>query len=64
MGNTDISKGFDDIIADIQSVLSSSTTDFCKVFAISNLVEKEIIYNIDVPEVEMSEWSRGQLQAM
>lgn len=59
-----LSRQFEDIILEIENILSSGQTPFCKTFAIADLVSPEIIYNIDVPEVEMSEWSRSQLHAM
>lgn len=59
-----LSRQFEDVLSDIENILLSDQTPFCKTFAIADLVRPEIIYNIDVPEVEMSDWSKNQLQTM
>lgn len=59
-----VNQTFEDVLSEIEKVLKSDMTGFCKTFAISELVKPEIIYNIDIPEIEMSDELKVQLQTM
>lgn len=45
---------FGTIIQEVQKIINSDGSDFCKAFAISDLVKPEIIKNIDIPEIHLA----------
>ena len=55
-------KTFDDLIDEINGVLSSDKTPFGKCFAISDIVKPEIINNIDIPGLHVAEDLKNHLQ--